>query len=905
MKIIFNINYFTRPGQQICVSGAGNCLGNRDISKAIVLKYTDNGNWAVEIEISKAVKLLEYKYFLKDESGSVIWEWGNERSFVLPKQTKDLIYIIDSWRAPGKEEKAMFSSAFSNVIMKINSAAKGGVSRAKNTLQFRIQVPRIGQNYQVCVLGNQMKLGNWDKQKPLLLACDSSNLIWSGSINLSEIESPVKYKYGIYDTEKKELLTIEEGEDRYLEIPSLNADSLLQIKTDESFKYPLGNWKGAGVSIPVFSQRSKKSFGVGDFGDLIDFIDWAKIVGMKMVQLLPVNETIASHNWLDSYPYKSISVMALHPVYLNLEKMGALNDKEKMTEYAVKKTELNASTHVDYPQVLKLKSEYYKLLFDQEKTTFFDREDYKLFFEANKEWLVPYAAFVYLRDKMKSPDFRLWGRYSKYDKKAILKLTSPKSKEWDDIAVHYFIQFHLDKQLSEVSSYARGNGIVLKGDIPIGISPNSVEAWTEPELFNLGAQAGAPPDDFAVKGQNWGFPTYNWEKMAEENYSWWKKRLHKMADYFDAYRIDHILGFFRIWEIPEDAVEGLLGYFNPALPLTANEIEGFGVPFNYERMVQPYIRHYLVEDLFGEYAEEVIDDFLKSTVEDEYRMKDEFSSQIKINAWFLKDVEEENLSEKNRKIRDGLFDLIANVLFIQTGHDQWQPRISLQQTASFAALDDYTQNQLNHLYLHFFYQRHDDFWYHKGMAKLPAIIEASNMLVCGEDLGMVPDCVPPVMDELNILSLEIQRMSKNPKIKFAHPADAPYLSVCTTSTHDMSTIRGWWEEDRETTQLFYNQELGNSGTAPFYAEPDICKQIIVQHLYSNAMWTTFPIQDLLAIDGRLRWDKTQEEQINEPSNVRHKWRYRMQQSIEDLKNAKAFNNLLKSLIEASGRLSDY
>ncbi len=184
-------------------------------------------------------------------------------------------------------------------------------------------------------------------------------------------------------------------------------------------------------------------------------------------------------------------------------------------------------------------------------------------------------------------------------------------------------------------------------------------------------------------------------------------------------------------------------------------------------------------------------------------------------------------------------------------------------------------------------------------------MEASDMLVCGEDLGMVPDCVPPVMKQLNILSLEIQRMSKNPKIKFAHPADAPYLSVCTTSTHDMPTIRGWWEEDRALIQQFFNQELGNEGAAPFYAEPDICKQIIVQHLHSPAMWTTFPIQDLIAIDGDLRWDNTQEEQINQPSNVRHKWRFRMRQSIKELQNADEFNRLLKQLIQESGRDSDY
>jgi 4-alpha-glucanotransferase len=393
--------------------------------------------------------------------------------------------------------------------------------------------------------------------------------------------------------------------------------------------------------------------------------------------------------------------------------------------------------------------------------------------------------------------------------------------------------------------------------------------------------------------------------MEKENFSWWKMRLQKMSEYFDAYRIDHILGFFRIWEIPLHAVEGLLGHFNPAMPMSADEIEGYGISFDYDRMVKPYIRHHLLEPLFGNNTQEVIDNFLNSTGNRTYQMKDAFSTQLKVNQYFLKDIDEEDLKGKNRKIRDGLFELIENVLFIQTGENEWHPRITLQLTSSYAELDEYVKAQLNILYTHYFYQRHDDFWHEKGMEKLPRIISASNMLVCGEDLGMVPDCVPPVMNRLAILSLEIQRMSKNPHRKFAHPSDAPYLSVCTTSTHDMSTIRGWWEEDREAIQKFYNVELGNYGEAPYFAEPWVCQQMITQHIYSPAMWTTFPIQDLLAMDGKLRWEDTHQEKINEPSNVRHKWKYRMFQTIKDLLNAKDFNHLLKSLIQQSGRDTDY
>ncbi len=905
MKINLNIHYNTSFGQQICVCGSTKSLGNGDVSKAVKLTYLNDGNWSITLTVPAKTKLLEYRYGLVDEHGNMSWEWGDGRKIKVSELNAPIIYAHDQWCYPSSEERIMFSSCFKEVLLKPNADLNAPCSDAKQALQFRIKVPRIGHRYQACVLGNQAALGHWDKKKPFLLACGNDFSEWTGSMDAAGLSLPILYKYGIYDTEQNEVVTIEDGFDRRIDTLPENESEYLFIQSDESFRYPLGNWKGAGVAVPVFSLRSDQSAGIGDFGDLIDFIDWAKKVGMKMVQLLPLNETVASHNWLDSYPYKSISVMALHPIYMNLHQVGELKDQTLMEEITAQLKELNAEPHVNFPEVHRVKSRYYKLIYDQEKEAFFKSRAYKAFFKENREWLVPYAAFAYLRDRMKNPDFRQWKEYSTYDAATVEQLCSTESEAWDDIAVHYFIQYHLDKQLSAASAHARENGILLKGDIPIGISPNSVEAWAEPHLFNLGAQAGAPPDDFAIKGQNWGFPTYNWEAMGKEDFSWWIKRLRHMGAYFDAYRIDHILGFFRIWEIPHDAVEGILGYFNPALPLISQEIEQFGVGFDYERMVKPYIREHLLSGLFGESTDAVIKQFLDKTDSGEYRMKKKYDSQQKVNRHFLNGIEEEELTDQNRKIRDGLFDLIANVLFIQTADNEWHPRISLHFTSSYAEMDDHTKKQLDKLYIHYFYKRHDEFWYHKAMEKLPAILSASDMLVCGEDLGMVPDCVPPVMNQLDILSLEIQRMPKDPKVKYAHPADAPYLSVCTTSTHDMPTIRGWWEADRKTIQSFYNHELGNQGEAPYFAEPWVCRQMISQHLYSPAMWTTFPVQDLLAMDGVLRWDETHEEQINQPSNVRHQWRYRMHQSIDDLKNATAYNQSLLSMINETGRNSDY
>jgi len=181
-------------------------------------------------------------------------------------------------------------------------------------------------------------------------------------------------------------------------------------------------------------------------------------------------------------------------------------------------------------------------------------------------------------------------------------MCAPESTCYNDIAFYYYIQYQLHIQLLDAGNYARTKGIIFKGDIPIGISRNSVEAWIEPYYFNMNGQAGAPPDPFSAKGQNWGFPTYNWDVMEQDNYLWWQKRFRKMAEYFTAYRIDHILGFFRIWEIPSHSVHGLLGQFVPALPMGVDEIQSFGLHFQKDFMTRPFINDDILNRLFGEKA---------------------------------------------------------------------------------------------------------------------------------------------------------------------------------------------------------------------------------------------------------------------------------------------------------------
>ena len=455
--------------------------------------------------------------------------------------------------------------------------------------------------------------------------------------------------------------------------------------------------------------------------------------------------------------------------------------------------------------------------------------------------------------------------------------------------------------MKEAADYAHKKGVVLKGDIPIGIYRYGCDAWVAPELYNMEAQAGAPPDDFTPIGQNWEFPTYNWKRMQEDGFGWWKQRFEQMSYYFDAFRIDHILGFFRIWSIPEHAVQGIMGRFVPCLPVHFVEFGENGIWFDDQRFCKPFINDTVLYEIFGdEYAETVKTEFLEPNDQAGYNLRSDFATQRQVEAYFNGLPE----SSCNEKLKLGLYDLISNVIFFEQEGSRGQEfhfRISMEKTLSFKYLIPHIQNKLRDLYINYFFRRQDDFWKKEAMQKLPALKSATNMLICGEDLGMVPHCVPDVMKQLGILSLEIQRMPKDLNKEFSYPNDAPYMSVITPSTHDMSTIRGWWEENREKTQHFYNHVLGQWGDAPYFCESWINRAVVMQHLYSPAMWSIFQLQDLLGMSETLRRENPHEERINNPAIAKHYWQYRMHISLEDLIKQEEYNKELREYVVNSGR----
>jgi len=887
MTVTFRLRFSTQPGQSLWLQGSHPLPGH-----PMPMQYVDQEFWQVTVPLTTlATSLtLNYSYILRQANGSQTTDWGRDRSLVPASFKRAELLVIDSWNHAGLVANAFYTEPFKKVLLAENFTKIPARPAAEATHTFRVKSPLVAKGQTLCLIGEGSLLGQWKTESPILLARQRDDDYFSVPLNLRGQNFPLAYKYGVFDVKKNVFVRFEAGANRTLKAGVVrNQHTLIN---DGFAGLPADHWHGAGVAVPVFSLRSQKSFGVGEFADLKLLADWGKSVGLKLIQLLPINDTSATGTWKDSYPYAAISAFALHPIYLNLAAVVSTKNKPLLKALEPELQRLNALAAVDYEAVMQAKLGFLKKIFPSQKDTTFRDQKYQKFFAENKHWLVPYAAFCFLRDKFGTVKFNEWPEHQTFSAGKIAAL----AQDNDAIAFHFFVQYHLHLQLQDATAHAHAAGLVVKGDIAIGVHRHGADAWQSPELYHLEMQAGAPPDPFAAKGQNWGFPTYNWPRMAADGFAWWKQRFAQMGNYFDAFRIDHILGFFRIWSSPAHAVEGILGYFVPAIAIEPGEFAARGIHFDHARLTQPFINDATLQEIFGNDADFIRRKFLLATSAGNYSLKPNFATQRQVENHFAK----LKATARNAKLKIGLFDLISNVIMFAVD-GKFHFRFAMEQTDSFKNLAPDQQAKLRDVYVDYFFRRQDDFWMREAMQKLPALKRVTNMLICGEDLGLVPACVPEVMSDLGLLSLEIQRMPKAMGVAFSRPADAPYLSVVTPSTHDMSTIRGWWTEDRELTQKFFNHELGLAGEAPRAATPEIVETVVRQHLASPAMWSIFQLQDLLGIDGHLRRADVETERINVPAIPNFYWRYRLHLDLEKLLRAKVFNSHLAQLIRERGR----
>ncbi len=781
MKVIFLIHFNTFYGQELMIAGSFGVAP---------MRYVD-GFWRFELDLKTAAPL-SYSYLTKSGK-EITYEAGGPRLFT--PSGGDKYILIDQWRT--RDNNSPFTSdPFSKVL-----AAESSTVFHDGNIIFSVNAINLNRKSKVLICGNCDELGNWDPDKaPEMVQKEDGRCYYFS--DKTRLPDTVEYKYISIDKIEDSALW-EECNNRVVNISETNNNATI-ILNDFSASLRVPQVKIAGTAIPVFSVRSEKDCGIGDFEGLKAFIDFLSNTSQHVLQILPINDTSINGSRKDSYPYGAISVFALNPMYIHLESVGVIKDREFRERHLKKFKKLNASEEIKYEEVYRVKWAYLRKIFSEVGDKTFKTKDYKAFYKKNEDWLLSYAFFCFLKDKHKCADFNKWPRYSVYSKKDAESFLDNENKYKKELTIHFFVQYHLDKQMKEVRNHAQKKRVILKGDLPIGVNRCSADAWTHPSLFNFDVSSGAPPDNFSENGQNWGFPTYRWEIMEHDGFAWWKKRLQKMNEYFDACRIDHILGFFRIWEIP--GKESLMGYFNPSLPLSKDEISDFGIKYHQQ-----------------------------------------YTGNL-----FIRDINDNN---------------------------KFHPTIAAHKCKEYKQMSNSLKESFNALYNHYFFSRHEQLWRNTALKRLQVIISSSNMLICGEDLGMIPACVSYVMHELKILTLEVQRMPKNSGESIGNPLLYPYLSVCTTGTHDTSTLRMWLND----------------------SSPKKCRQIIDLHLNSGSMITVLPYQDWISMFEELRIENPESERINDPSDPDNYWGYRMAISIETLIQQKRVISEIKEMVVKSGR----
>ncbi len=833
----FSIEYITDGSSKVFLDLY--LSDNDDKESASVTMVTADGRtWQCAVCIDgRTAPSLRYRFHLEHKGKTTDSEThGAFHRCQVPQQGSMSLHCL--WMTAGTNAY-LYSSAFKDCLFAYNDSKsrKPAVTTGDERLLY-INVPEFVPHAgkRLLLVGNSASTGSWNPSKGVP-AKRTGHYSMEVCVDAGQIVFPMEYKFVMQDEQTLETIW-ETGSNRC--IPSYTGNGH-EVWEQSPLRFQPYAGKTAGVVVPVFSLRSRTSCGVGDFGDLRKMAGLAAGIGLHAVQILPVNDTSRSGTWADSYPYNGISVFALHPMYTDLGSLKPLNDRQLSDSFKREFEALNRLPDVDYEKVNRAKDAYLRAYYRQEGHAIEASTEYGSFVAAQQKWLRPYCYFRFFQQLYGTSDFRKWPRFSRYDKERIRQWLESE-KHMDEIRYYAFVQFLLYCQLSDVHAYARKRRVVLKGDIPIGVSRDSATAWSDPQFFNFDGQAGAPPDYFSADGQNWGFPTYNWPEILKDGGKWWQDRLQYMAHFFDAYRIDHVLGFFRIWEIPYPYRSGLVGHFNPALPLDENEIKAAGFKA-------------------GVHAEQ---------------------------PKYGKDADEERLK---------------GLLFFEDSHTagKYHPNIGGKATAAYRMLAKSDKDAYNRIYDDYFFHRHDDFWTQEALTKLPLLTQATGMLPCAEDLGMIPNCMRKVLDCLHILSLEVESMPKYSWKRFADVTSNPLLSVDTITTHDMPPLRLWWHKNTDAAQDYYTQVLHHEGKAPDKMPGSLCAEILLRHLKSPSLLCIIALQDWLAMDERLRSNDLESEQINDPADPHHYWRYRMNMFLEDLEADASFSAAVKTLLARADR----
>ncbi len=660
-----------------------------------------------------------------------------------------------------------------------------------------------------------------------------------------------------------------------------------------------------GIVVPLSALYTKECPDVGDFLALKPFAEFCKKCNLTIIQLLPVNDT-----GTQSSPYSGLSAFALHPLYIRLEDLPEFQeiiaeDSTFAEEYTKYKKDFTYSRRFDYDAVLCRKTELLRKVytFIEKKNDSTIRTAMEAFVKAN-EWIIPYAVYKNFKDDHLQASWKEWEKslqeYTIDDINTIWNTPELSSK------LYFFVwsQMRAAEQFKSAADYVKSLGITIKGDIPILMNEDSADAWAYKDYFNHTMRAGSPPDGENPMGQNWGFPTYKWDKIAKADYSWWKSRIKTASDYYSAFRIDHILGFFRIWAVNENDTTAYLGYTLPCHSFTAKKLNEIG--FDNDRikwLSVPHIPTNIIEDITWNHDEAVN---ILSKVCDRIGNEElwNFNKKIKGDK-LIYQLHFSDDADKDNRIKDALARKWRDRCLIETSKNHFVPVWKYYESTSWNTLNQDEKNKLQTLFTEKD-QAENKLWKKQALNALTPITKETNMIPCAEDLGVNLESMPEVLKKLSILSLKVLRWSRKWSENdqpYYSLKDFPSLSVCTTSVHDSPTLRQWWNNEKDSVRKYlemcsYEQTSDMEGVNPDDCfNPHIAYKMLVSAARTNSQWFINPLQDYLYMDEKFYSENPDDERINVPGTVNgFNWTWRIPAMIDELT---ANENLARNIKEIS------
>lgn len=643
-------------------------------------------------------------------------------------------------------------------------------------------------------------------------------------------------------------------------------------------KFPTVDHKLTGVVIPVFSLRSEKSCGTGEFADLPLLGEWCKQTNLELIQILPVNDT-----GFQESPYSALSAFALHPLFIRLEDIPESKNYYKVIDDLRKGQEPHK--RVNFAEVLSGKLEILQKIYDDNRKSI--EKDTKISqWMSDNPWVKNYAIFSTMRRKNLMASWKEWKTFKNPKPSDLNKLWE---KHLSENFFHVWVQYHLEKQLKKAAKSLDSMGVSLKGDIPILMNEDSCDVWADRKFFNLTLSAGAPPDMFSTEGQNWGFPVYHWENLKKDDYSWWRMRLKQAAKFYHAYRIDHVLGFFRIWNIPFHMISGRMGYFNPSAYINKEDLYSIG--FDEGRITwlsRPHVFEQELKEQLGAEADLIINTcFDRIDNENLFLFKENYTSE--------KNLFNSNLSDKAKSV---LAEMLKNVTLIPVDNKNFSLSWSYGNTRGYQSLNNWEKGKIAELSARCGAEA-EKIWEKNALNLLSFMKETTNMLVCAEDLGAVPDCVPSVLQKLGILGLKVVRWAREwnkDGDPYTNINEYPELSVCTPAVHDSTTLRQWWYEEKEKNALAAGLNLE---AIPYeYPTEEAVRVFLEALLKSRSAICMVQLQDLFALDHQICDTDINFERINIPGTVQDiNWSYRMGLTMEQLLTEEKLKENISTLVE--------